>query len=473
MDLERVVAAAFIDEMQKVAADTGAELPAFDEEQVLLFLKEAGISNIIQGGIGAAKNFGKTLQSGFNKVKSVAGNELGHLQTAVGGRMAKPNTSFSKFMPGETAGALKAGLGGAVDYAKGLTQRVAPSFHNKLTDFAKNIAAKTTTQATSKNTATAGEMLHKGVGSQIAQGAQDYLHQNHPVMGGIIGGAVSNLGQAATNMGGKVISAFQSFRPPTPGLQKAASIDAFFDELEILGELTQLTKQADQDPSNQAIENAVARYETLDRNKPTLKQVGRYSLIGATSAPIIGAIGDAIQGGKGILGSEKGVKGVIRGVASASVKGAIGSGLVPLVRSHLDRQSEKAQLRQLISKKLEKASALSGAAPTEPWAANEAIFKEGAGASTRGGFLMSSEIPPFRMPAVKGPVKTAGAATTPAGRLSQSKAVGLPKKSPGFAPGSPVADLGNNRGRRLPGANKTVVGDPGYKPVETMGGMVM
>lgn len=90
--------------------------------------------------------------------------------------------------------------------------------------------------------------------------------------------------------------------------------------------------------------------------------------------------------------------------------------------------------------------------------------KQAAGAPTRGGFLMASEVPAFRSPSLRSPlqlqpaniVTKMGAATTPAGRLASTRRVGLPKSSP--APGASIADSVPTFGQRMPGANKTTIG---------------
>ena len=91
--------------------------------------------------------------------------------------------------------------------------------------------------------------------------------------------------------------------------------------------------------------------------------------------------------------------------------------------------------------------------------------KLAAGAPTRGGFLMASEVPAFRAPNVYRPVhkvtpqqivEKMGSATTPAGRLSATRRVGLPKVS--APPGPAIADVAPTFGQRLPGANKTTIG---------------
>lgn len=107
-------------------------------------------------------------------------------------------------------------------------------------------------------------------------------------------------------------------------------------------------------------------------------------------------------------------------------------------------------------------------APTAPAGPTPDAAKLAAGAPTRGGFMMASEVPAFRHPDIQRPmhhtrpqqiVEKMGSATTPAGRLSASRRVGLPKVT--APPGPAIADTVPTFGQRLPGANKTTIGKMG------------
>ncbi len=151
---------------------------------------------------------------------------------------------------------------------------------------------------------------------------------------------------------------------------------------------------------------ALQRYKKLEDSAPTMKQVGRYAGIGAVAAPVATVLKDTISGGKPLLG---GAGNRLRTLAGNAVAGALTSGGIPLVRAHLDREAEKSTLRKYVAqgvapkiaaKKKEKTSAMSGVTPAKPWAAGEYadMGKMGAGAPTRGGFLMASEVAPWRQP---------------------------------------------------------------------------
>lgn len=163
--------------------------------------------------------------------------------------------------------------------------------------------------------------------------------------------------------------------------------------------------------------------------------------------------------------------GAIGGTAAAATGAAVGA-------------------KKLLGKKdaeKEKTSAMSGITPAKPWAAGEYadMGKMGAGAPTRGGFLMSSEVASWRQPKLHTAIqhepqqivekmgaaraewlqKRAGA-TTPAGRLASSHRVGLPKSS--APPGPSIADTVPTFGQRLPGANKTTIGKRSIREVPTL-----
>ena len=200
---------------------------------------------------------------------------------------------------------------------------------------------------------------------------------------------------------------------------------------------------------------ALQRYKKLEDSTPTAGQVGRYAGIGAVAAPTVALARDAIRGGK--WSDWKG-RGGVRNVLGHAVAGAATSGGIPLLRAHLDREAEKSTLRKYIAQ---------GQAPTSP--------KIAASAPTRGGFLMASELAPWKQPKLHTPIQSdpqqivekmgaarmewlqkRAAATTPAGRLASSHRVGLPKSSP--PPGPSIADTAPTFGQRLPGANKTTIG---------------
>lgn len=111
---------------------------------------------------------------------------------------------------------------------------------------------------------------------------------------------------------------------------------AFFDELAKVGAV-----------SDEQARSSLDRLDTLERNRPTLHQVGRYAGLGAVAGPAMSLAGNLIKKGpKGAL--EFGGKSVLRGVAGDAAKGAIGGGLVPLVRNQLDRRAEMGTLKSFM-----------------------------------------------------------------------------------------------------------------------------
>jgi hypothetical protein len=265
-----------------------------------------------------------------------------------------------------------------------------------------------------------------------------------------------------------------------------AYLSGFFDEISADAALE---KQAD--VSQEEAERALGRYESLERNKPTKKQIGRYAALGATAAPLVTAAGNLIRGGKAkdvsTIGHLLGAKGpgagkALRGLGASMTTGAISSGAIPMIRSQLDRQAEMSTLKGYLKSRCidaekvaevakeyrkEKQSGSTGITPAQYWGGDASVdfSKVGAGAETRGGFLMSSELAPFKQPNLQkvnqeGPdpivTKFASIPTTPAGVLSSAKRVGKPRIS--APPGPSIADTVPTHGSRMPGANKTTIG---------------
>lgn len=108
---------------------------------------------------------------------------------------------------------------------------------------------------------------------------------------------------------------------------------SFFDELAKIGAI-----------SDEQARSSLDRLDTLERNRPTLHQVGRYAGLGAVAGPAMSLAGNLIKKGpKGAL--DFGGKSVLRGAVGDATKGAIGGGLVPLVRNQLDRRAEMGTLK--------------------------------------------------------------------------------------------------------------------------------
>lgn len=113
---------------------------------------------------------------------------------------------------------------------------------------------------------------------------------------------------------------------------------AFFDELLKLGFV-----------SDDEAQGSLDRLDTLERNKPTVGQVARYSAIGGVAAPAVNVMKNAIKG-KTLL---EGAGAVARGrhLAADAVGGAVLTGAVPLIRTHLDRRAEMKKLHQYLQER--------------------------------------------------------------------------------------------------------------------------
>lgn len=188
-------------------------------------------------------------------------------------------------------------------------------------------------------------------------------------------------------------------------------------------------------------QGALDRLDRLDSIKPTAQQVARYGMIGAVATPSINALGNAIKG-KPLFDRGPGKMGLVRSIASDAAKGAIGLGLVPVIRHQADRSAERKTLTRFIEDDSDKL------------AFQTSMY---SGPLSYGGFEMVSSIPAFRRPSLTSPIaaiaKEAGVATTPAGVLARSKAVG---KTPGSATnfGPSISQLSPSGGRPIAGAIK-------------------
>ena len=112
------------------------------------------------------------------------------------------------------------------------------------------------------------------------------------------------------------------------------NLRAVVDELSKLGAISD-------DEARQSLD----RLSTLEKNKPTVGQVGRYAGLGAAAGVATGAVGDLVSGNK--LFNAPG--GRIRGALGRAASGAIASGAIPLIRTHLDRRAEIGTLRKYVS----------------------------------------------------------------------------------------------------------------------------
>lgn len=126
-----------------------------------------------------------------------------------------------------------------------------------------------------------------------------------------------------------------------------------FDELEKLGAIT-----------DEQAEAALEKYEALEKSRPSAGQVGRYATLGALAGPTVGAIGNVVKGRHPLnFSANKRALGVL----GESAKGALGMGVVPIVRHHMDREAEKSVLTRYIKEhESQKEAAFTGNTPLPP-----------------------------------------------------------------------------------------------------------
>jgi hypothetical protein len=114
------------------------------------------------------------------------------------------------------------------------------------------------------------------------------------------------------------------------------NLEATFDELMKLGAVSDTEAQA-----------ALNRLHTIERNKPTKSRVARYATFGALAAPVIAGVGNAVEGKNPLKGLSH--VGKLRHVMSHSAKGALATGVLPLIQQHFDRKGEKKVLHKYLA----------------------------------------------------------------------------------------------------------------------------
>jgi hypothetical protein len=104
-------------------------------------------------------------------------------------------------------------------------------------------------------------------------------------------------------------------------------IQSFLDELVKLGAV-----------SDEHAQLAKERLDSLERNRPTVGQLGRYGAIGAIAGPAIGAVGNLIE--------KKSPFGSLRNVAAQAAKGGLAASTIPLARVALDRRAAAGTMKK-------------------------------------------------------------------------------------------------------------------------------
>jgi hypothetical protein len=114
----------------------------------------------------------------------------------------------------------------------------------------------------------------------------------------------------------------------------------------VVDELLKMGAMSDEEASH-----TLERLDSMDKNKLTPGQVGRYAAIGAVAGPVIGMSKSLIQG-RGVgghFGQDFTTAGRrLRHVAGDAAAGAMTSGAIPLVRSALDRSSALNSLKDYV-----------------------------------------------------------------------------------------------------------------------------
>jgi len=127
--------------------------------------------------------------------------------------------------------------------------------------------------------------------------------------------------------------------------------------------------------SDEQAQSAINRLDTLERNKPTVRQAARYGTIGAVAGPAISMIGNKVSGKPLFSGSS-----VHRALAGDAVKGSLAAGAIPMLRSHLDRRAEVGTLKNYLAEREKNAAFVNELSLITKSAKSEALkrFAQGA-----------------------------------------------------------------------------------------------
>lgn len=112
------------------------------------------------------------------------------------------------------------------------------------------------------------------------------------------------------------------------------------------GFVQELSKVGSLDP--EAFEKSVRRLEKLENEPPDTEQLKRYALVGATVTPLASLLEKVISGDD-ILVRDQARKVLpgrsVRYQAAKMVGGAVGGGVLPVIRHHYDRMAERKKLK--------------------------------------------------------------------------------------------------------------------------------
>lgn len=144
---------------------------------------------------------------------------------------------------------------------------------------------------------------------------------------------------------GTAIEALGTGAAPTDGYSKTAMVE----ELGALGALTvaQLEKLAAEVTTTEAAQS-LKRLKKLEKEKPTVGQIGRGAAVGAGVMPLAGLAWRAVAGPKGRAPLPKQIWPGARPMAATAAQGGVLGGLMPAGQQKLEREVEKQRLREYV-----------------------------------------------------------------------------------------------------------------------------
>lgn len=217
-----------------------------------------------------------------------------------------------------------------------------------------------------------------------------------------------------------------------------------------------------EDVTDEKAQKALERIQMLEANRPSLKQLARWGAVSAGAGLVAGGVADVVRGKKPFgwagpsrdaitqelitLTPKQQAWNVFRNVTADMGKGMVTSAAVPLINSQLDRNEQVEVLRDYVAQRQQRSTPpvvqTAPAAPVDP------------------------KVPPVVAQAAPSPLakaasylsKFAGVATTPAGRLAHTRAVGVTPNASAKGPSISEQSKPVGFGRPLAGTTKSTTG---------------
>lgn len=134
---------------------------------------------------------------------------------------------------------------------------------------------------------------------------------------------------------------------------------ALAEELFLVGAITDIQHEAickqAEGISQQEARHSLQRLKRMNETSPTIEDIGRGSMVGATVSPVASIVGRALTGDPLLGERARQVQGIrrvgmgARNLSGAATMGAFFGGVMPALKSRLDRQAEEGKLRNYLT----------------------------------------------------------------------------------------------------------------------------